>query len=504
MSSSQPLIACPNVACTNPLNALGQMVCETCQTPLLYRYLRATGTAAAQIAVQTQVAERYYVIAPQIWLDLQPRFLAEAPETLPEEIMPYGSLYPQRLHIPRVYGFCQSDPESQLNILLLENVPLDAGGQPFPTLRAAWSQATAVRQVYWLWQILQMWTPRLGLKVASSLLVADNLRVEGWRVRLQELFADPQTIPPTEAAHFLLTPLAELPSLQALANSWQPLIQTAQATLSQPLQALWEQLQDPSATLPLISAQLNQLLLEQAALLPLQTQVTGASDVGMQRSHNEDTCFPTLEDLPETNVPSRNPLIPHWTIVCDGIGGHEGGEIASQLAVRSLKLQVQALLTEVAEQKEPVAPDLLMEQLEASIRVVNNLIAAQNDAQGRESRQRMGTTLVMALQLPQAIRTPTGLGNTHELYLAHVGDSRAYWITERYCHQLTVDDDVTTREARLGRALYREALQRPDAGSLTQALGTRDGEQLHLTLQRFIIEEDGLLLLCSDGLSDNN
>jgi protein phosphatase len=62
---------------------------------------------------------------------------------------------------------------------------------------------------------------------------------------------------------------------------------------------------------------------------------------------------------------------------------------------------------------------------------------------------------------------------------------------------------VAAREVRLGRSLYREALQRPDAGALTQAIGTRDAEFLRLTVQRFVLEEDGVLLLCSDGLSDN-
>ncbi|MGC8715145.1 MAG: PP2C family protein-serine/threonine phosphatase, partial [Leptodesmis sp.] len=84
----------------------------------------------------------------------------------------------------------------------------------------------------------------------------------------------------------------------------------------------------------------------------------------------------------------------------------------------------------------------------------------------------------------------------------NIGDSRAYWITDRYCHCLTIDDDVAVREVRMGRLLYREALQRPDAGALTQALGTRDAEFLRPAIQRFVIEEDGILLLCSDGLSD--
>jgi serine/threonine protein phosphatase PrpC len=172
--------------------------------------------------------------------------------------------------------------------------------------------------------------------------------------------------------------------------------------------------------------------------------------------------------------------------------------------VQSIKLQVRALLAELAEDPEIMTPELVTEQLSAIIRVANNLIASRNDEQERESRRRMATTLIMALQLPQIVKMPDGEGNAHELYIASVGDSRAYWITPRYCQQLTVDDDVATREVRMGRRLYREALQRPDAGALTQAVGTRDAELLRPTVRRFILEEDGLLLLCSDGLSDNN
>jgi protein phosphatase len=102
----------------------------------------------------------------------------------------------------------------------------------------------------------------------------------------------------------------------------------------------------------------------------------------------------------------------------------------------------------------------------------------------------MGTTLVMALPI------------AHEMYITHIGDSRAYWITRHGCYQVTLDDDVASREVRLGYAIYREALQHSGSGSLIQALGMSKSASLHPTSQRFIIDEDAVFLLTSDGLSD--
>ena len=102
----------------------------------------------------------------------------------------------------------------------------------------------------------------------------------------------------------------------------------------------------------------------------------------------------------------------------------------------------------------------------------------------------MGTTLVMTL------------AQAHEVYLTHVGDSRIYYITRTGCHQVTTDDDLASREVRLGYAIYREALQYPSAGALIQALGMRNSAALHPNVRRLVIDEDCVFLLCSDGLSD--
>jgi protein phosphatase len=112
----------------------------------------------------------------------------------------------------------------------------------------------------------------------------------------------------------------------------------------------------------------------------------------------------------------------------------------------------------------------------------------------------------MAIQLPQPVTTNTGWesDNGHELYLASIGDSRAYWITPYYCQLLTIDDDMATKIVSSGKSLYRQAMTTPQSNALTQALGIKEAESLDFNIKRFILEEDGVLLLCSDGLSDND
>jgi len=488
-SFSEP-IYCPNLSCPEPRNTFGRQHCAACETDLTYRYLWVVGPSAEEVPAGKVIADRYFVIAPQIWLDSRPVLPPSVPEQLPDTIMPYLHLYPQRLHTPEVYGFC-SLPEAAeaTEVLLLENVPINNFGSLYPSILQAWSGTTAVRQVYWLWQMLQMWTPLAEQGVASSLLVPENLRVEGWRVRLLEL----------HKGNFV-------PTLRDLGDVWSGLVESAQPQVQSRLGEICQFMRRSSMNFDALALELNDLLLEEAAKLPLHLEIVGITDTGPQRSHNEDSCYPIAVDLQFSKTSGGDQLIPYLTMVCDGVGGHEGGEVASQLAVQSLKSLIQNLLAEIAEQQELMTPAMVIKQLAEIVRVVNNVISAQNNEQGKELRERMGTTLVMALQLPQKVKVSEDLpsNNSHELYLVNVGDSRAYWIGKDYCQRLTVDDDVASREVQLGHSLYWETQLRSDAGALTQALGTRDGDFLRPIIQRFIVEEEGLLLLCSDGLTDND
>jgi protein phosphatase len=488
-SFSEP-IYCPNLSCADPRNTFGRQQCAACETDLIYRYVWVVGQAAEEVPAGKVIADRYFVIAPQIWLDSRPAVPPSVPEQLPDTIMPYLHLYPQRLHTPEVYGFCALGEEpSEAEVLLLENVPINNFGRLYPSILEAWSGTTATRQVYWLWQMLQLWAPLSEQGVASSLLVPENLRVEGWRVRLREL----------HRGNFV-------PTLRDLGDVWSGLVESAEPEVQSRLGEICQFMRRSSMPFEAIALEINDLLLEQAAKLPLHLEVVGMTDTGPQRSKNEDSCYPTAADFQSSKTSGGDQLIPYLTMVCDGVGGHEGGEVASQLAVHSLKALIQNLLAEITQQEELMTPTMVIKQLEEIVRVVNNVISAQNNEQGKELRQRMGTTLVMALQLPQKVKNSEDLpsNNSHELYLVNVGDSRAYWIGKNYCQRLTVDDDVASREVQLGHCLYWETQLRADAGALTQALGTRDADFLRPTIQRFIVEEEGLLLLCSDGLSDND
>ncbi len=478
MSSNDRSIYCPNPNCQT-LNPQTHAFCQNCRTPIPHLYLWASGPSKSASSVLQEwspgslLQERYLVVGPQRLLDTRPGWMPSLPEDLSEALLTYLRLQPWRLHLPEVYGVLPSEAGE---LLLLEKGPLDSEGNLRPLLEQVWSETAPLRQLSWLAQILSLWTPLTQVGAAASLLWPENLRVDGPLMRLRELLFDEpeQPLPITQ--------------LIALWSRW--MAQSSLLEQAPGLQELCNALGSGRLSVDEAQGKLDSILVNHAQTVPLSIQIVGGTDKGPQRTQNEDTCYP---DRVVLGGVAREVRI---GIVCDGIGGHEGGEVASRQAVQTLRPQAQALIAEL--DREPVtAPPVVAAQLDAMVRVVNNLIVSQNDGANREARQRMGTTLVMALA-PASGATQS----SHEFYLAHVGDSRAYWINRDSCHQLTVDDDVASREVRLGHALYREALQRPDAGALTQALGTRASDFLHPTVQRFILDDDSVILLCSDGLSD--
>lgn len=441
-------------------------------------YLWVIGTDIETLPVDELVGQRYRVVGPRIWLDTEPDQRPSAPDAFPGAALPYLKAHPHRLHVPGLYGVLERTGAAP--ILLLENAPIHPqAGELLPELAAGLFSAPPLRQANWLWQLWELWATLGELGLARSLLEPGNLRVDGWRLRLVELWPD-----------------GEPPTLSDLVELWRSLLSPLHLSVSEPLRSLVNRLDADPLDLDTVSLELNQILLRQAATTTTRIALSGATAQGPTQPRNEDACWP-LGTQGETTQGFQ------VAMVCDGVGGHDGGEVASQLAVQALQIQLPVLLAETQNELRVLPPQVIIQQLEAVIRIVNELISFQNDNHGRAGRQRMGTTLVMAVVIPQRVQTDDGWGRVNEVYLAHVGDSRAYWITPDYCHPLTVDDDIAGREVIACRQTWPVALERSDAGALTQSVGTRSGDHLQPHIQRFVFDETGILLLCSDGLSDN-
>ncbi|WP_373546745.1 PP2C family serine/threonine-protein phosphatase [Chamaesiphon sp.] len=457
----------------------------TIAQPLMSRYLWAAERQATWIPADRLVEDRYHVISPQLWLDTKPQEPPEILSPLPRQALAYAHLYQYKLHLPQIHGFCSLKRSGEtVEIPLLDNIPIDDEGKLLPSLVEAWSTATPLNQAYWLWQAIDLWAPLAGTGVLSSSIVMDNLRVDGWCLRLCELIPDYTT--------------GNKVTLSTLGTLWLQTLPGTAPEIADRLRALFIKMQAEKASLRDVATELNQIVLEQAAQLPLRWQIAGGTDAGATHQHNEDSYYPTPLEL------AHDPTGGKIAIICDGVAGHEGGEVASQMAVKLLKIQTQNLFDDLLNSREIVSPAQICSTIAAIVRVANNTITVQNQSQGREDRRRMGTTMVMALQVAQPISSPNGVGNSHEIYIAHVGDSRAYWITKQRCQLLTIDDDISTREVKQGRDVPWHSISHPQATALTQALGMKPGELIYPTVQRFMAIEDGILLLCSDGLSDRD
>ncbi len=496
------MLYCPNYTCQTP-NPETNKFCQKCRTPLPKRYLWTIGDGIDMYRSGDLIANRYLYKGSRILLDTKPGLYPSLEtDEIPDFLMPYLRLSPYQIHVPQVYDWISTDPNHPAGkLVLLEQaaiyVPLASAGSVaatnsiaidsvtpenaahfaeacsvLPTLSAVWSKSSALRQLNWLWQLAQLWQPLSSEQVASTLLMSDLVRAEGGLVRLLELHPDP----PGESV-----------TLVDLGKLWQRWVPTAHPTAALVLEPICQQLiQGKLHHAEELIAQLDSGLAMVDRGYTRQITLATQTDQGPSRQRNEDACYPASGTVQTIMVGGTSTTASPLVIVCDGIGGHQGGDVASALAIAAVyqHLQAQPLATLTAAE--------LTYQLEAAACIANDLISQRNDDEQRQDRQRMGTTLVI------------GLVRQHELYITHVGDSRAYWITRWGCHQVTLDDDVASREVRMGYSFYREALQHPSSGSLVQALGMSTSSFLHPTVQQFILDDDSIFLLCSDGLSDND
>ncbi|MEL6459814.1 MAG: protein phosphatase 2C domain-containing protein [Cyanobacteria bacterium J06621_15] len=474
MENDAATLYCPNELC-QAANPLTHKFCQRCSTPLPKIYLWAVADGLAVGNSGELLQERYLILEHNVLLDTKPGILPEIPEQQKlDDIKSYLRLIPYRLHVPQVYGLLSLEMgNTTKEIILLEKPPLILNESPTKVqlckeLANATKNASSLRQLNWLWQISQLWQPLASAGVASSLLSENLIRVEGSIVRLLELTSDGEN----------------RPKLAALGDFWQnKLLKSAKPAIRNFMSEVCRLLIEGEIhSSEQLTAILDKGLTSLSEFNKININVFALTDTGPSRQRNEDSCYPqsgtTISKPPEKSA---------LTIVCDGIGGHEGGDVASRTAIETIQSSV-AQLASLPEDR--INPSLLLADLEQAAAFANDKISQLNDSENRQGRQRMGTTVVMALPI------------AHEMYITHVGDSRAYLITRNNCHQITLDDDVASREVRLGYAVYRDAVGQAASGSLVQALGMNASSALHPTAQRFILDEDCVFLLCSDGLSD--
>ena len=441
------------------------------------QYLWAVGLDTEAFPSNALIGDRYRVTSSQIVVDTDPYTLPELPLEFQTYVVSYLKLSRLSLHLPRPYSLLLLGEELNISeIFLLENVPIDRQGNLCPTITEAWADASGLRQLNLLSQILNLWQPLAEQNMTRTLIDPKLVRVDGMWVRLLELQAD------VAAIH-----------LAQLGDMWVQWLDVAKPEIAEPIAEFFYSLGRGEYDVFGAIAHLDQITLKLMEEQSLMVRIASATDVGQKREHNEDACYP------DTKRQKRNEqseaLRDRLAIVCDGLGGHDGGEIASSLAIKTLEQQLKTLLIQ-AEKDPDFSAQGFIAQLEMVTRVVNNQIVAINDQQQRQAQQRMGTTLVMAV-MPRPHGKPS-----NEVYIVHVGDSRVYCITANNLRQVTLDDDVATRETTLGYNFYAYSSQRIDGGALIQALGTRGSDMLVPRVQRFFIDEDCVLLLCSDGLSD--
>lgn len=191
--------------------------------------------------------------------------------------------------------------------------------------------------------------------------------------------------------------------------------------------------------------------------------IAGLTDTGKERPENQDFHAAATGNFGTV------------VIVCDGMGGTGGGQLASQAAAGVIRDHFTAL------------PDNynIIEELGKAFRSADSEI--RMIGQTDPSLQGMGTTAVVLLVKKEMA------------YIAHIGDSRAYLIREGKIKQLTKDHSVIQQLIDSGSITENEAVRHPDRNIITRMLGG-EGKNTPDFLEPFVLYKNDTIVLCSDGL----
>ena len=229
-------------------------------------------------------------------------------------------------------------------------------------------------------------------------------------------------------------------------------------------------------TAPLTEEQLQAVSVKPVTMHPAHFLVGSGQSVGLQRDHNEDAIFTMSALLADGTIEIPFGLF----IIADGMGGYEYGEIASSVAARTMADHVlsQVYIPHISLDAESPS-ESLQEIMEAGVTKAQQAVSRR--APGG------GTTLTAALVIGEQVT------------VAHVGDSRAYFIfTDGRMQAITHDHSLVRRLVELGQITEAEAAVHPNRNVLYRALG--QAEPFKPDIQSFPMPHPGYMLLCSDGL----
>ncbi len=198
-------------------------------------------------------------------------------------------------------------------------------------------------------------------------------------------------------------------------------------------------------------------------------RIVAKTDVGSVRPNNQDSY--AAGELPGSVA---------WAVVCDGMGGASGGNIASSTAVKIISERISSSY------KNGMSGNSIKNILTSAISAAN--IEVFDESMADSDLSGMGTTVVAAIVADNAV------------FVAHAGDSRAYILSEGSLSQITKDHSFVQEMVDKGRMTEDEAKDDPRRNIITRALGVQD--ELRVDFCEEFIDENDVVLICTDGLTN--
>lgn len=198
-------------------------------------------------------------------------------------------------------------------------------------------------------------------------------------------------------------------------------------------------------------------------------KIVAKTDKGKIRENNQDAY--AVGELPGEVA---------WAVVCDGMGGAAGGNIASALAVKVISDKITSCYNE--KMRDLSVKNLLDSAITAANMEVYDMAYSRSELRG------MGTTVVCAIVRKNSV------------FIAHAGDSRAYIATKQGINQITTDHSVVQDLLSRGKITEEEAENHPNKNLITRAVGV--DKRIEIDFAQTELNEDETLILCTDGLTN--